>query len=856
MKKLYLLFLIVWSYAGVMTAQIQFDIDDTTGDPGGTVDVNFKVRDFNRIVGMQFSISWDPNILQFSNLSNVTNALRDFDAGAFNTDAKWTDQGNIIVQWFDSRADHTTLADGTTLFTVTFNVVGGSGSSTTITITDTPRQIEIIDSNEDNVGLNVSGGAFTASGQGSGTTVRLIGSDEVGETGENVCVEVSVQGFTNIIGMQFSINWDTEFLEYTGVNGFNLSGLSQGTFSEDDVSMGKLGLQWLDPASNGVTVGDGTRIFNICFNIKGTNGSRSVQFTNDPVAIEVVDGDDNRVTVSKKDGTVSVDDPGGGGSDCTAPGFALAMSAEQGETGSQVCVDIDVKGFSDITSIASTLEWDPAVLSNPKVQDFNLSGLDEGLFNLDMGSAGFISIVWIDQSTDGITLADGTRIFSLCFDIIGNDGQSSTVVFSDRQVEREVSIDGQAGTFNQCNGRVDVGMGNGNAIAVSSTAPSCPGESDGSINITMNAGTAPYTYAWTRGGTSVGTSEDLNNIAAGTYVVNVTDATGEMFSAEVILNDPSQITINNATVTDATDGANGQIELSLTGGATPLSFSWSNGATTRDIAGLTGGTYSVTITDANNCSIDASFTVAGGELTVTVTGENITCNGENDGTATASASGGAGDYTYQWSQGGNSQSISGLEGGTYTVTVTDAVGATAEASVEITEPNTLSVSIETTASPTNTEGTATAIVTGGTEPYTYSWSDADRQRTRLAVGLPQGPITVVVTDANGCPANASDMITSGSKECFTAVPVMTPNGDNRNDVFYLECVAGMDNEVEVYSRDGRLVFQASNYNNDWEGLDMDGQLLENGAYFWVVRVRMNGILEQHTGHLTILSSLN
>ena len=85
---------------------------------------------------------------------------------------------------------------------------------------------------------------------------------------------------------------------------------------------------------------------------------------------------------------------------------------------------------------------------------------------------------------------------------------------------------------------------------------------------------------------------------------------------------------------------------------------------------------------------------------------------------------------------------------------------------------------------------------------------------------------------------------------------MSPNGDGRNDILNIACVLGLDNELEVYNRQGELVFEASNYANNWEGIDTNGEVLPDGAYYWVIRVRKDGILEQHLGHLTILSSLN
>jgi gliding motility-associated-like protein len=236
--------------------------------------------------------------------------------------------------------------------------------------------------------------------------------------------------------------------------------------------------------------------------------------------------------------------------------------------------------------------------------------------------------------------------------------------------------------------------------------------------------------------------------------------------------------------------------------------------------------------------------------------EDLSCFGESDGQITAVASGGTGPYTYAWSNGATTNRISNLNAGNFTVTVTDGAGASVNAPGTLNEPDTLRVTVNTTPSPNNIEGTATAVVTGGTSPYRYSWTDANRSTTRVVIALPQGDIRVIVTDDNGCTASAGANITPDNRECFTAVPVMSPNGDGRNDILNIACVLGLDNELEVYNRHGELVFEASNYANNWEGVDSNGEVLPDGAYYWVIRVRRDGILEQHLGHLTILSTLN
>ena len=860
MKKLYLLLIALFGLHSLLWSQPTFTIDDTSADPGGTVSVNFKVKDFANIVGMQFSVNWDPTVLSYNSIANFSNTLRDFDQSSFNTDQKFINVGQMVCQWFDMSAEPNTAPDGTILFTIDFDVVGAGGSSTTITIADEPRKIEVIDNNEVDIGLNSEGGLFTATGTG-GASLRLIGSDEVGASGEDVCVEISVRNFNNITGMQFSLNWDAAFLNYTGVGAFNLNGLSEGSFNADNVADGKLVLQWLEPGSSGITLPNDTRIFHVCFNITGTTGSRTVQFTDDPVAIEVVEAGGSGVTTTKKDGTVTVDTGGGGnGGDCMVDGFALVAEQKGADPGTEVCVGISVQGFDDISSLASTLEWDPTILSNPRVQGINLAGLADGNFNFDQGANGLLSFVWIDQTTEGLTLSDGSEIYEICFDVIGALGQSTTVVFSDALAGREAGNDNGSVPFNQCDGLVTVGDDPGGNISSVVNAPTCPGQANGSINITVNFGSAPYTFEWTRGGGVVATTEDLNGITAGTYIVKVTDGAGTMETQEIIVNDPSGAQITNVDIMDATDGANGAIALTVTGNN--LTYNWSNGATTRDIAGLEGGTYTVTITESNGCTLDTTFVVGGGEFGVTITnqdfnGSGVSCNGEQDGSLTAVASGGAGPYTYLWDDGSSDATRTGVGAGEYSVTVTDGSGDQVNNSITISEPDVLRVNVSTTPSPNGVEGTAEAVVSGGTGPYSFNWNDrTPPSTTRLIIGLDVGTYTVVISDANGCTASGSGIVSESPEECFTGRLVITPNDDSKNDFFSIACVAGTDNELEIYDRQGELVYEASNYNNDWFGLDRNGDRLPDGAYFWIVRVRLSSGLEQYTGHLTIIRDLN
>jgi hypothetical protein len=149
---------------------------------------------------------------------------------------------------------------------------------------------------------------------------------------------------------------------------------------------------------------------------------------------------------------------------------------------------------------------------------------------------------------------------------------------------------------------------------------------------------------------------------------------------------PVSVSITNSTNVSCFGGSDGSATASASGGATPYTYNWSNGATGATASGLSAGAYTVTVTDANNNTASDNVTITQPTaVSVTASSTNASCPGATDGTASASASGGTPGYTYSWSNGATGSNISGLGAGTYTVIATDANGCTANASVTIIE---------------------------------------------------------------------------------------------------------------------------------------------------------------------------
>ena len=277
---------------------------------------------------------------------------------------------------------------------------------------------------------------------------------------------------------------------------------------------------------------------------------------------------------------------------------------------------------------------------------------------------------------------------------------------------------------------------------------SCNGLSNGSIDLTISGGTSGYTYLWSNGQTT----EDISGLTAGNYSVTITDANGCQITNSTTITQPAILTSTSNQFNPSCFGAsNGVINLTTSGGTSPYSFLWSNGQTTEDLNSLAAGTYSVTITDSKGCQATRTVTITQPtQLTSTVTTTNVNCYGQNNGSASVTASGGTPPYLYMWNTGNTQSSISNLTAGNYQITVTDNKGCTKITNLNISQPSELSISLTISTYPNcgSNNGVVNSSVIGGTPPFTYSWSNGSTSQN--LTGVASGNYTLTVTDSKGC----------------------------------------------------------------------------------------------------------
>lgn len=289
---------------------------------------------------------------------------------------------------------------------------------------------------------------------------------------------------------------------------------------------------------------------------------------------------------------------------------------------------------------------------------------------------------------------------------------------------------------------------------------SCFGQLSGALAGWATGGTLPYSYAWSNGFVS----DTIVNLGVGSYSLIVTDAKGCSDSIAVEMNGPSAAL--NTAIQSKTDvlcrGDNsGAIDLQISGGTPPYSVLWNDGSVDSMRTSLSAGIYEVVVSDANSCvdSLQVEVTQPTDSLSASVfISQPILCFGDL-GTGYVNVSGGVAPYLVSWSNGSLGDTISGLAKGMYSVLVTDANGCSDSASFELTEPDPLTISFNTSDVSCfgGSNGTARVIVSGGTSPYTYDWNTGSTQDSLF--NLMSGVYSVVITDANGCMDTASITIT-------------------------------------------------------------------------------------------------
>ncbi len=383
------------------------------------------------------------------------------------------------------------------------------------------------------------------------------------------------------------------------------------------------------------------------------------------------------------------------------------------------------------------------------------------------------------------------------------------------------------------------------AAAVSSSSTLCSG-STGTASVTASGGSGSFTYNWNPSGQTAATATGLS---AGSYVVTVTDQNGCTQTANVSVTSAGSMTVNLTSSTNPLCGGQntGSATMSAATGTAPYTYSWSGGGGTNATAtGLAAGTYTLTVTDANGCQNTQTVTITQpAAITATAAATAASC-GASDGTASVTSGGGTGSFTYSWSNGGTTSSLTGLSTGNYIVLITDGNGCTQTAQTNVGQNGGPTATATATATIIQAGQSSTLNSTGG---GTYTWSPS----TGLSCTNCQSPTAspavttdycVTVTDNNGCTATACITIVVETPcplaENFAVPSAFSPNGDGHNDIFFLQgwqdCVQQFS--LTIYDRWGERVFESSDPAKGWDG-NLDGRPMGTAVFAYYISATNN-----------------
>lgn len=309
-----------------------------------------------------------------------------------------------------------------------------------------------------------------------------------------------------------------------------------------------------------------------------------------------------------------------------------------------------------------------------------------------------------------------------------------------------------------------VGTYQGLSVSIDKEDISCKGNIDGSAVAVVTGGTQPFSYAWS----TFMSSQGIYNLLSGNYAVTVTDANGCTGTASTFIDEPP---LFNYTVTPNQGICYGQqatITINATGGVQPYSYFWSDApglnVASRVVSPEVTTTYGVTVIDANGCTAVPKQTTifVSQPININVSKQDVLCHGLCTGSATLNITGGIPPFNYSWTS--NSNQITNLCAGDYSVTISDLYNCSNSVDFTITQPDTIYLFTEY-APPTcwgYTNGYVEVDVIGGVPflgtygpYYQYQWNNGSNLDS-LAVGA--GLHTVTVTDSNGCSHSTSVLV--------------------------------------------------------------------------------------------------
>lgn len=750
MKKFFS-FLLFFSSVQFAFSQVELLVSEVTGDSGETVTVDVRVNNFTSISGMQFSLNWDASIFTINNSSikNVSTDIPQFDITDIGTNENPSvSPGQLIVQWNLSSTQGVSVPNNHLLFSFDAMIVGASCSNTDIKMTSTPRPVEFLDGNSMVVNVTSDDGSLAVSCP-TGNQVEVNVPDVTASSGDQTCMSITVNNFMNMLSAQFPLQYPTDKLKYVSAS----SPLPQAIFLEQ--TPGLLKFLWTDETpSTPETIADGGELINVCFDVIGSSGTTAMVEIAQNTEPEVdFSNQDVAVPFSLNNGSVIIQ---GGSTDLT-----LYFEDTEVIKNQTSCISVRVKNFNNVQSMQFGIDWDKTRLTYKNTNNYNSDmGIDSNAFSLANGKLRFAHF----KAGGWGNVPDGTILFDVCFDVMGECDDTSSMTFtSNTSGGIEISdINNNVLTYFLNPGNVKIicpcVIVNKNVTDVS-----CNGDTNGSISFDVEGATGDFTCVWDAADIS---SCSPDNLAAKSYTVTITDQAGCTSTSSFVVSEPEKIELSY-TKTDEQDNCDGAIDLTVTGGAGNKMFAWSNSKETEDLSELCKGDYVVTVKDENNCTaVSENIKINPKPLAIdNIEVVDVLCNGASTGSIELVVSGGCPEYVFNWEKSGggitipNASKVTNLPAGDYTVTLTDKSTPAMELvqTYKITQNPPIVINVDSVTDSDGNNGSVDVTVSGGAGSFTYLWTPGNYVTEDIS-GIPGGKFTLQVTDSNGCVVSSDEII--------------------------------------------------------------------------------------------------
>lgn len=529
----------------------------------------------------------------------------------------------------------------------------------------------------------------------------------------------------------------------------------------------------LSGSSNVVTPAT-TTTYTILYNNAGCSGSTTAVVQVNPASMTVTPAQNSVTCFGGTNGTATMIVSGG------TPGYTYTWSPTGGNSANATnliagtyTVQIKDANGCPTTKTVTITQPNAITLTATQTQSISCSGGNNGAASANAtGGTGAYTYTWLPTGGNAATASNLTAgTYTVQVKDVNNCTTNTTVVITQPTT---VTV-----------------------TAVQTTSISCNGGNNGVLTANASGGMGGYTYTWSPSG---GNASVASNLSFGSYTVQIKDINNCTATAVVNAIQPSSLTLNVAQTTSVAcnGGATGIASTTLTGGIGAYSYTWSpTGGNAATANGLIAGTYTITVKDANNCTTSKTVTIVQPPaITLTAAqSASVSCNGGSNGSAIATASGGAGGFSYTWTAtGGNAATASNLIAGIYTVTIKDINNCTSTATTQILQPTALNAVVNTQSANCTVPGSATVTVNGGVAGYTYTWSPSGGNSS-VANNLNPGTYTCTIKDVNNCTLTATGVV--------AGPPAVTITGVNTTSVI---CNGGNNGSATVNVSGGALPY--------------------------------------------------